>query len=52
MRGYVLTGDPAVLEQYEGGRRDLPARLVDLAASDVKGVYGQEQAQIRAAAAA
>jgi len=52
MRGYVLTGDPAVLEQYEAGRRDLPARLADLAASDIKGVYGQEQAQIRAAAAA
>ncbi len=51
MRGYVLTGDPAVLEQYEAGRRDLPARLADLAASDIKGVYGQEQAQIRAAAA-
>ena len=29
MRGYVLTGDPAVLEQYEAGRRDLPARLAD-----------------------
>ncbi|WP_024353416.1 methyl-accepting chemotaxis protein [Brevundimonas naejangsanensis] len=52
MRGYVLTGDPAVLEQYEAGRRDLPVRLADLAASDIKGVYGQEQAQIRAAAAA
>ncbi|MBN9480721.1 MAG: methyl-accepting chemotaxis protein [Bordetella sp.] len=51
MRGYVLTGDPAILEQYEEGRRDLPARISDLAASDIHGTYAEEQARIGAAAA-
>ncbi|MBD3831975.1 MAG: HAMP domain-containing protein [Brevundimonas sp.] len=49
MRGYVATRDADFIPKYEEPGKVLIARLADLAAADVNGAYGQEQAALKVA---
>jgi len=49
MRAYVATRDEDFIPKYEEPGKVLVSRLADLAASDVNGAYGQEQAALKTA---
>ena len=49
MRAFVATRDADFIPKYEEPGRALVSRLADLAAADVNGAYGQEQAALKSA---
>lgn len=49
MRAFVATRDGDFIPKYEEPGKVLVSRLADLAAADVNGAYGQEQAALKSA---